>query len=231
MSSVVYEYLIPYRTYAGKNKTLNQRTKHLDKQICLCPVSCPLHCKQQRNADKNWVKPTMKPLTGGGADVSLNGMDAPVCTSTCMIFIIVNTPPSGQTNVTRDVCPTVVWKVASSSSGRVFLDCDDTNHLFETMAAELLGLNQVTRLMYAARYRKGGLFCRRTASQDRGRTTYGRTCQQRSRFISSALVSGSRSLSGVSDCERHMADVQGRLSNLFIFATCQSLKQLPGGLT
>lgn len=75
------------------------------------------------------------------------------------------------------------------------------------------------------------------AGTEGGRPTLWRgaaRCHQRSRSISSALVTGSHSLSAVSDCERNTDNIQYRPSNLFIFVTCQSprqLKQLPAGLT
>lgn len=75
------------------------------------------------------------------------------------------------------------------------------------------------------------------AGTERGRPMLWRRaarCHQRSRSVASALVSGSHSLSGASDCERNTDNIQCRPSNLFIFVTCRSprqVKRLPAGLT
>lgn len=87
------------------------------------------------------------------------------------------------------------------------------------MAVELLRLKPVARVMYAACYRKGPLLSTHSEPGQRKDNLWydvPQQCHQRSRSISSALVSGSHSLSGASGGERNTADVQYRPSNLFI---------------
>lgn len=108
-------------------------------------------------------------------------------------------------------------------------------HLHETMAAhaEAGGPCNVCCVLQE---RASSVVAQR-AGTERGRPMLwggAARCHQRSRSISSALVSGSHGLSGVSDCECTTDNIQYRPSNLFIFVTCQSPrqhKQLPAGLT
>lgn len=91
----------------------------------------------------------------------------------------------------------------------------------------LLRLNLVARVMYATRYRKGPLLSTQRARTEKGQPMLWRAtarCHQRSRSISSALVSGSHSLSGVSDCERSTDNIQYRPSNLFILWCVRALE-------
>lgn len=94
------------------------------------------------------------------------------------------------------------------------------------MAEELLWLKPVARVMYAACYRKGPLLSTHSEPAQRKDNLWydvPQQCHQRSRSISSALVSGSHSLSGVSASERNTADVQYRPSNLFILWRARAL--------
>lgn len=80
--------------------------------------------------------------------------------------------------------------------------------------------------MYAACYRKGPLLSTHSEPGQRKDNLWydvPQQCHQRSRSISSALVSGSHSLSGVSGSERNTADVQYRPSNLFILWRARAL--------
>lgn len=143
------------------------------------------------------------------------------------------TSPSGQLRYRPNI---QLWcgKVPSICIRSSFLECSDTGHLqccLLTVApvgndgrgAALTKASGPCNVCCMLQERASSVDAQRASTKDNLWYDVPQQCHQRSRSISSALVSGSHSLSCVSASERNTADVQYRPSNLFILWRARAL--------